>query len=375
MNAFSPALGLDDAVLWFGIFAALLLATAVLVRFRDHPAANLWLLVFLLTSVAGILLKFISHNGLLSSYPHLYKLNHPIGLCRPVSLYLYLSYLLHRYSAVRPRDLLHFLPVVAIVVYLWPVYALPAAQKAGVMNLTIYFPRAYLPAWYPGVGVSYSLLYWGLSARAYLTSDLRGVSPGNRNARLLRRSVVTVLVGSFLFLVVAALTLAAGGRDPSGTLFFQYLSALMIVACLMLLVSARSVLPGAMAPRYEKSTLTTSDKQRLAESITRLFEVEKLHRTGGLRLSHVSEQLGVPSYALSQAINEELHTSFTELVSVYRVEAAKELLRSDAFAGHSMEGIGQEAGFRSRASFYSAFKRVSGMTPARYREDALAGRA
>jgi len=77
MTTVTPTLGVGDAVLWFGIFAALLLALTVLVRFRENPAANLWLFVFLLSNLGGMLLKFIDHHGMLVDFPYLYTLNKP----------------------------------------------------------------------------------------------------------------------------------------------------------------------------------------------------------------------------------------------------------------------------------------------------------
>ena len=145
---------------------------------------------------------------------------------------------------------------------------------------------------------------------------------------------------------------------------------LIVLACLILLITGRSGVSGDTKPRYDKSTLTGSAKAAHAASVRQLMESGQIYRRSGLRLGDVAEELGVPEYVLSQVINETFEASFTDLLSTYRVEAAKTLLRSSDYSDYTIEGIGQEVGFRSRTSVYTVFKRLVGLTPAQYRDEA-----
>ena len=52
-----------------------------------------------------------------------------------------------------------------------------------------------------------------------------------------------------------------------------------------------------------------------------------------------------------------------ELLNTYRVEYAKELLRSNKC---SLDKVPEKSGFTSRSAFYSAFSKIAGESPKRY---------
>ncbi len=66
---------------------------------------------------------------------------------------------------------------------------------------------------------------------------------------------------------------------------------------------------------------------------------------------------------LSNVVNRYFGCHLKELVNTYRVEYAKELLRSGKCPP---EELSQRCGFLSRSAFYAAFKKVTGASPKRY---------
>jgi len=50
------------------------------------------------------------------------------------------------------------------------------------------------------------------------------------------------------------------------------------------------------------------------------------------------------------------------------VEHAKELLKNGLTGTITIDGIGVDSGFKSRSTFYEAFKAETGMTPSQYLE-------
>lgn len=59
--------------------------------------------------------------------------------------------------------------------------------------------------------------------------------------------------------------------------------------------------------------------------------------------------------------------NFNNYINSYRVALAKQILKSSKASTLSIEGIGVESGFRSKTTFYSAFKKNVNMTPAQYK--------
>ena len=97
------------------------------------------------------------------------------------------------------------------------------------------------------------------------------------------------------------------------------------------------------------------------------MEEEELYTESQLSIDQVAEKLNVNSKYLSQAINEVYNYNFYNFVNDLRVEKVKGFLKMNSLGHYSIEGIAQQVGFQSKSSFYAAFKKSTGMTPAAYR--------
>ncbi len=65
-------------------------------------------------------------------------------------------------------------------------------------------------------------------------------------------------------------------------------------------------------------------------------------------------------------INHELGVRFFDFVNAYRIERAQALLETPA-ARSNLMGVMFDAGFNSKSSFNTAFKKHAGVTPSQYR--------
>jgi AraC-like DNA-binding protein len=59
--------------------------------------------------------------------------------------------------------------------------------------------------------------------------------------------------------------------------------------------------------------------------------------------------------------------NFKTFVNSYRIREALRLLAEPEFQHYKIEAIGKQAGFGSKASFYSAFSSVTGSQPSEHR--------
>lgn len=117
--------------------------------------------------------------------------------------------------------------------------------------------------------------------------------------------------------------------------------------------------------KYMRSGVSDEQAARLARKIEAAMREDRLYLDPELSLHRLAAHVGAPAHRVSQILNETLGECFFDYVNRRRVEAAKPLV---AAGEASILTIAYEVGFNARSSFYKAFKRVTGVTPTRYRE-------
>lgn len=83
----------------------------------------------------------------------------------------------------------------------------------------------------------------------------------------------------------------------------------------------------------------------------------------------LGEELGVSASQLSRILKNEYAMGYTDIVHFYRIQDAMHHLKDKRFAPYSIDDIGALVGFKNRQSFFSAFRKVSGTTPEKYRQE------
>ena len=93
-----------------------------------------------------------------------------------------------------------------------------------------------------------------------------------------------------------------------------------------------------------------------------LNDTEKLYCKGDITLDKVATQMCINKVYLSQAINRCTGKSFITYMNEHRIKEAIRIM-SDNKTGLSLKGIGFETGFNDRKTFYTAFKKITGLSP------------
>jgi AraC-like DNA-binding protein len=120
----------------------------------------------------------------------------------------------------------------------------------------------------------------------------------------------------------------------------------------------------------KSQSLRSQQKSRSEEIVSRITETlqnERLYRETELTLQNLADRVGFPSYQVSQAINDGMSKNFYDLVNGCRVEEAKRLLLDPKNKNFTILSIGFEAGFNSKTTFNTIFKKFTGLTPTEYR--------
>jgi AraC-like DNA-binding protein len=119
------------------------------------------------------------------------------------------------------------------------------------------------------------------------------------------------------------------------------------------------------SPKYEKSGLSPNLIKDIAKHLQVALVQDKLFKDPELSLrklsTHISE---VPNY-VTQTLNTYFEKNFYDFINGYRIEEAKRILR----AGDSnVADIAFAVGFNSTSAFYTAFKKLTSVTPSAFRK-------
>ena len=126
-------------------------------------------------------------------------------------------------------------------------------------------------------------------------------------------------------------------------------------------------LPVEQKPRNQKTALNADRIDEIIKRIMEAMEREKMYQETELTLQEVAAKVQAPAYQVSQAINERLQKNFYDLINSYRVEEAKRLLHDPINKNYTILSVGFEAGFNSKTTFNTVFKKFTGLTPTEFR--------
>ncbi len=104
------------------------------------------------------------------------------------------------------------------------------------------------------------------------------------------------------------------------------------------------------------------------DHLMKLMQEEKLYVDVELTLQNLAERLGISPGYLSRIINEKEHKNFFEFVNAYRIQDVKEKLVNEEYGHYSILGIALESGFKSKSTFNTVFKKLTGQTPSAYQK-------
>lgn len=123
--------------------------------------------------------------------------------------------------------------------------------------------------------------------------------------------------------------------------------------------------------KYKNSTLTDNDKQALLSRIIHIIENNEEIFSPDFSVERLA-QLAESKYKyVSQVIHETYDCNFNTFINDYRIkEACKRISDVERFGKLTIEAISNSVGFKSRSSFVTSFKRVTGLTPSEYQRQA-----
>jgi len=290
------------------------------------------------------------------------------GLLIGLSVAQYNHYSFYEYdidplSTIGYRFLILFLPTVFYFfsrAILFPRQKITALHLAHFLPLLLAFlapkevavPAAFL------VGAGYCL---------WLTNIIYGL----RSVRK-RFGLVFFFFGFFTIIAIIVLFIGFAAADI-GQAYFYHFYTFGIGSSLILVTGTLIVFPNVLSEidevarlRYSNSTLNNIDVEACKQKLEQLMNTAKMYQNDKLSLAILADEMQITTHQLSELINTQFDTSFSQYIRRQRVDAAKQLLIDEPNA--SVLSICMEVGFKSQSNFYSAFKEITGESPGNYRK-------
>ncbi len=107
-------------------------------------------------------------------------------------------------------------------------------------------------------------------------------------------------------------------------------------------------------------------KIEIKNTLINFVETTEAYLNPDINMSYLSKKTNIPKHNITEVLSTELDKNFFKFINDYRVKKVKELLEKDN--NYSIEGIGYECGFSSKSSFFTVFKKITGMTPMQYKK-------
>ena len=119
--------------------------------------------------------------------------------------------------------------------------------------------------------------------------------------------------------------------------------------------------------KYYNSSIKDSDLKIMAEKINTYMLDKKPWLDEHLTLDRLADHLGMSKHHITQVCNNYFNKNFYQYVNEFRVERAKEMIKSSKNKPSLMD-IAYDCGFSSKSSFNRYFKLFTDHTPSAYRK-------
>lgn len=371
---------LNLLIVIIGSFLCIRLTLFLLARQSLKANSNKYLGVLVFILGIPLLVQSLDRFELLHYFPHVIGVHRiTLFLVAPLT-YLYVRACTQRKFELRPILLLHFLPFVLELVVTIPFFAESAEYKLELHRQFVEEGKLF--------SSRISIPIKAIHATAYFALSLRIITRYKDYVSNTSSSIDKTFHRWLLFFVFAMafpifLTIYVGFVEYDKSLRFLffligYLAFFLSIDIAILLKPQLFQIFPYQTPqpdskemkkeKYERSNLEESKKDKYLEKLQNHLQTKHLYRESELSLGDLSAEINIPSHYISQVINERLGTNFLDLINQYRVEDAKVQLSDPEKEHFTIISIAFDSGFNSRSTFYTAFKKHTGMTPSQYKK-------
>ena len=375
-----------DIVLIITIYQCVLFAFFLL-SFRKGNKHNNVLLALFLLSYAAIPLDTLINYGeafrgyILNVSPNMFKVFGYAYWLEAVLLLFYVRSLIYKEFIFKKHDFLLFVPLIIYITYdinHW--YLLDSATK--ITTLSNFHPADEpLQSRFIGLFRECFRLFCGVLCLIELQGYQKKIKDCFADIETVSLTWLKILVLGFLFIRTDAILVSLAmfssfefdliiNYEVLG-LISNYTVLLLISVLIFFSLRHSSVFKGIEQPREQTSLKVDKHPIDLdiVNKILGVMKTQKPYLNHLLTLENLANQLELPPRYLSQIINRHFKQNFFEFINSYRIDESKQLLQMSENSRVTMLKIMELAGFNSKATFNTFFKKTVGLTPTQFRKE------
>jgi AraC-like DNA-binding protein len=348
---------------------------------KVNVIANKWFGIFLFSAGSAVLDIIIYEAKAIDSYRQLIAFNELSRFAMMPALYLSVLHYTSVDKVLRKTEYLHFLPFLIFFVC-----TASFVFKAGglIFNPDVFpaFFKMALEIFIKLAIPAQLVVYWLLSYYK-LRRHQKNIQLVTSNTDPVSLNWLGLLLFGVLFMIMISIADRLSGNQflksfsplgyLTGTLFLAYFlltqKEIYPYEATELEGISTIINPGQKAaatkPRFSEDTLIL-----LKTRVVNLMGNERLFLDNELGLPELAKEMAISPHDLSYLLNEGFGVNFFQFINSYRVNEAKQLMLSDKYRHLNILGIAYNAGFNSKTTFNTAFKKETGLSPSQFIQQA-----
>ncbi len=359
----------------FGIVLGLFLGVLLLTLKNRNRTANRLLGYIMIVSSLIVSGFGLTKSGLYRQIPQLIEVTSTMIFLLGPLFYLYVKELTDDSYIFQNKEYLHFIPYLLLTLYMLPFFLKDTQTKLEIYDSDSFsFEHKIIIL----VQILHAFVYTFFARRFATKHFIHNKNSMTMTERINLRwiktginlfSVIIYSVPVFIILLLLGLKV-----HPVYSAFVPAAISFTIVSLGFIGLRQPIIFPPekelVQSKKYEKSTLTDEQAILYLDTLRTLMINEKPYLKSDVTLQKLAQMLSVSPHLLSQILNEKVNQNFYDFVNTYRVDEAKQLLSSAKAKHLTILAIAEEAGFNSKSSFNSVFKKYTGKTPSQFKEEA-----
>ncbi len=361
-----------------------LLGFNFLFRKGNLVVAKILAVQFLILGYLMVAAYFLMPENIVET-PYFFRTLAPLFYVLPPLNFLFLWYLFHPKEKFKRVHLFFFLPFVFQLVENLPFYLSDKATKVQEVKWMLaqgdYFAFSARFMWFDPIYHVYAKLVLYLVFFVAMVYYYLQFRQEKKQAILFQKGgfhywIIGILVFRFCTLLYIWYTFIYTDEGKASFINTDYLLVAEFVYHILFFVINPKFLDILILAENlrgsEKEEVLVSPEEKnqlkeLAEKIEDYFKSTEVFLNSQLTAELLGSLTGHPHRMIGQAIRHTYGISFRDYLNKYRIDYIEEKLSDPSYlAKSSIETIAEAAGFGSRQSFYTAFKKAKGCTPKEY---------